>query len=66
VQNLKDYSCVINVFKEEDKKIPIQESPYYQVKAKLLNQEIMSQEVTIETIKNLNSYILNNISLNIY
>lgn len=66
IQNIKDYSCVINVFKEDDKKIPIQESPYYQIKAKLLNQEIMSQEITIETIKKLNPFILNNISLNIY
>lgn len=70
IDNIKDiekYSVVINVFKNEDKKILIENSPYYLSKAKLLNKQIMSQEVTIETIKSLNNpFILNNISLNIY
>ena len=57
---------VIVVLEENHKKLGVKQSPYYYCKAKLIGQGIPSQEILIERIKDINEFILNNISLNIY
>lgn len=57
---------VIVILEENHKKLGVKQSPYYYCKAKLIGQGIPSQEVLIERIKDINEFILNNISLNIY
>ena len=57
---------VIVILEEKQKKLNVKQSPYYYCKAKLIGQGIPSQEILIERIKDINDFILNNISLNIY
>ena len=61
-----DYNLAIIVVSERDKEIPTLQSPYYLTKAKLLNQRLPTQELTIETIRKRNKFIDNNVALNVY
>lgn len=49
-----------------DKSTQINKSPYYITKAKLLNQRIPTQEVTVEVMRRANDLIYEAIALNIY
>lgn len=49
-----------------EKSLPINSSPYYITKAKLLNQRIPTQEVTVEVMRRANELIYEAIALNIY
>jgi hypothetical protein len=49
-----------------EKSLPIKSSPYYITKAKLLNQRIPTQEVTVEVMRRANELIYEAIALNIY
>lgn len=64
--NTEEYDLAIIVLSERDKEIETPESPYYLTKAKLLNQRLPTQDITIEKIRQTNKYIENNIALNIY
>lgn len=57
---------ILVILNEEHKKLNNNLSPYYTCKAKLIGIGIPTQDITIETIKKMNEFILNNISLNIY
>jgi len=61
-----NFDLAIVVVSEQQKKIPIPQSPYYTLKAKLLNQRLPTQDVTIEVIRKANKWADNNIALNIY
>jgi hypothetical protein len=61
-----NFDLAIVVVSQQQKKIPIKESPYYILKAKLLNQRLPTQDVTIEVIRQSNKWVDNNIALNIY
>ena len=61
-----DYKLAIIVISQRDKELPTLQSPYYLTKAKLLNQRLPTQELTIETIRKRNKFIDNNVALNIY
>lgn len=61
-----DYNLAIITVSADDKSIPIQSSPYYITKAKLLNQRIPTQEVTVEVMRKANDMIFDAIALNIY
>ena len=65
ISNL-NYDLAIVTVSANDKIIPIQSSPYYISKAKLLNQRIPTQEVTVEIMRKANDMILDAIALNIY
>ena len=63
------YNLAITILSQSDKKIPIKSSPYFVLKAKLLGRKILTQQLTIEVIRNIrsaNDLILNAIALNIY
>jgi Piwi domain len=61
-----NYDLAIVIVSQLQKKIAIRESPYYVLKAKLLNQRLPTQDLTIEVIRQSNKYIDNNIALNVY
>ena len=61
-----DYNLAIIVVSDRDKELPTLESPYYLTKAKLLNQRLPTQELTIEVIRKRNKFIDNNVALNVY
>ena len=61
-----DYKLAIIIVSQQDKTLPIPESPYHLTKAKLLNQRLPTQELTIEVIRQSNMFTDNNIALNIY
>lgn len=65
ISNL-NYDLAIIVVSANDKTTPIQTSPYYVSKAKLLNQRIPTQEITVEIMRKANEIIYDAISLNIY
>ncbi len=65
ISNL-NYDLAIVTVSANDKVIPIQSSPYYVSKAKLLNQRIPTQEITVEIMREANDMILDAIALNIY
>src|SRR5690606_10902868 len=65
ISNL-NYDLAIVTVSANDKVIPIQSSPYYVSKAKLLNQRIPTQEITVEIMRKANDMILDAIALNIY
>lgn len=65
-KSLEGYDLVIIVLSERDKNERVNNSKYYNLKAKLLNQKIPTQFITAEKIQRTNPYYLNNISLNIY
>lgn len=49
-----------------DRETQIARSPYYITKAKLLNQRIPTQEVTVEVMRKANDIIFDGIALNVY
>ena len=61
-----DYKLAIIVISQRDKETPTLQSPYYLTKAKLLNQRLITQELTIEVIRKRNKFIDNNVALNVY
>ena len=61
-----DYKLAIIIVSQQDKTLPIPKSPYHLTKAKLLNQRLPTQELTIEVIRQSNMFTDNNIALNIY
>ncbi len=61
-----DYKLAIIVISQRDKELPTLQSPYYLTKAKLLNQRLPTQELTIEIIRRHNKFIDNNVALNVY
>lgn len=66
INALSNVQLAIIVVSEDMKILKTQESPYYYCKAKFLGRGISTQEIRIESIKRLNDFILNNITLNIY
>ena len=66
INKIEKPDIVIIILEEKHKKLNVRQSPYYYSKAKLIGQGIPSQEILIERIKDINDFILNNISLNIY
>ena len=62
----KDYNLAIILLSQRDKKIDSSQSPYYLTKAKLLNQRLPTQDLTIEVLRKNNWIIDNNIALNVY
>lgn len=64
--DLQGVDLVVIFVSEKDKIYEVKNSPYFLTKAKLLNQEIPSQDVTIEKIKLQDLLIEKNIALNIY
>lgn len=64
--DLANYDLAIIVVSQQQKKLPIQKSPYYVLKAKLLNQRLPTQDFTIEKIKKNDPNINKTIALNIY
>jgi hypothetical protein len=65
ISNL-NYDIAIVTVSTNDKTIPINSSPYYISKAKLLNQRIPTQEITVEIMRKADNMILDAIALNIY
>ena len=61
-----DYDLAIVILSELDKEFPTLQSPYYLTKAKLLNQRLPTQDLTIEVVRKNNRIINNDIALNIY
>lgn len=61
-----NYDLAIVVVSQQHKKLAIQQSPYYVLKAKLLNQRLPTQDLTIEVLRQSNKFINNNIALNVY
>lgn len=66
VNHQKHYDLVLTVIEDRYKKLLNNENPYYFSKAKLIGQGIPTQEITIEKIRSINEYILNNVALAIY
>lgn len=64
--NLESTDLVVIFVSEKDKQFEVKNSPYFLSKSKLLNQQIPSQDVTIEKVKLQNQFIEKNIALNIY
>ena len=61
-----DYHLAIIVLSQQDKGLPTLESPYYVTKAKLLNQRLPTQDLTIEVLRKNDRFINNNVALNVY
>ena len=61
-----DYDLAIIILSQRDKEIDSPRSPYYLTKAKLLNQRLPTQDLTIEVIRKSDRIIDNNIALNVY
>ncbi len=64
-----NYNLAITILSQSDKKLPIKDSPYFVLKAKLLGRKIPTQQLTIEVIRQIrfaDDLILNAIALNIY
>lgn len=61
-----NYKLAIIVISQRHKELPTLQSPYYLTKAKLLNQRLPTQELTIEIIRKRNKFIDNNVALNVY
>lgn len=62
----KNYDLAIILISQRDKEIPTLQSPYYLTKAKLLNQRLPTQELTIEVIRKSKELVDNNVALQIY
>ena len=63
------FNLAITILSQSDKKLPIKESPYFLLKAKLLGRKIPTQQLTIEIIRKIrfqDDLILNAIALNVY
>lgn len=64
-----NYNLAVTILSQSDKKLPIKNSPYFVLKAKLLGRKISTQQLTIEIIRKIrfaDDLILNAIALNIY
>ena len=61
-----DYNLAIILFSQQDKEIDTPQSPYYLTKAKLLNQRLPTQNLTIEVLRKNDDIINNNVALNVY
>ena len=68
-----DYDLAVVVLSQRNRDIDTRQSPHYLIKAKLLNQRLPSQHLTIETLRKalrkrdpITNIINNNIALNIY
>lgn len=61
-----NYNLAIVIVSQQHKKLAIQQSPYFVLKAKLLNQRLPTQDLTIEVLRQSNKFINNNIALNVY
>lgn len=64
-----DYDVALIIISEEYRYLPTEQNPYYVIKSLLMGDRVPSQEVEIETIKQMRgieSYVLNNIALAIY
>ena len=61
-----DYNLAIIVLSQRDKAIDTPRSPYYLTKAKLLNQRLLTQDLTIEVLRKNEDIINNDIALNVY
>ena len=61
-----DYNLAIILLSQQDKELPTLQSPYYLTKAKLLNQRLPTQDLTIEVLRKNNNVINNNVALNVY
>lgn len=63
----KVYDLAIVIVSQKDKvNYKINNSPYYTSKAKLLNQKVPTQKITIETIRRIDNLLLEGIALNLY
>ena len=62
----EDYDLAIILLSQRDKEIDTPQSPYYLTKAKLLNQRLPTQDLTIEVLRKSDRIIDNNIALNVY
>lgn len=62
----RGYEIAIVTVSSYDKSIQINKSPYYITKAKLLNERIPTQEVTVEVMRRADNMIYEAIALNIY
>ena len=60
------YHLAIILISKKNKELPTYQSPYYLTKAKLLNQRLLTQELTIEVIRENKEIVYNDIALNIY
>ena len=61
-----DYNLGIIILSQRDKETPTLQSPYYLTKAKLLNQRLPTQDLTIEVLRKNDGIINNDVALNIY
>ena len=61
-----DYNLAIILLSQQDKEIDTPRSPYYLTKAKLLNQRLITQDLTIEVLRKNEDVIDNDIALNVY
>lgn len=61
-----DYNLAIILLSQQDKELPTLQSPYYLTKAKLLNQRLPTQDLTIEVLRKNDRIINNDIALNVY
>ena len=64
--DVKDYDLAIIILSQRDKEIDSSRSPYFLTKAKLLNQRLPTQDLTIEVLRKSDLIIDNNIALNVY
>lgn len=62
----RGYDLAIVTVSNNDKILPLKTSPYYVTKAKLLNERIPTQEVTVEVMRKAENLIYEAIALNIY
>ena len=62
----RDYDLAIILLSQRDKEIDTPQSPYYLTKAKLLNQRLLTQDLTIEVLRKSDWITDNNIALNVY
>lgn len=60
------FDVAVVVVSDQDKSLSPEASPYYRTKAKLLNQRLPTQEITIENVRANDQLIEKNVALNIY
>ncbi|GFZ79843.1 hypothetical protein GCM10011531_07220 [Aquaticitalea lipolytica] len=66
-EELQKSKTVIVVVSEDQKIIPVKQSPYYYCKAKLIGMGIPTQLIRVETVNTgVNSFAMTNLTLNIY
>jgi hypothetical protein len=60
------YDVALPLMAESLKQIPEEKSPYHNIKARLLNQRVPSQDITIESVREGSRMINANLALNTY